>query len=128
MKIKKFIALAMAACRSFSMVTSVFAENEVGTSVNPEVLDELDGDTTVTIPGGTDVYDEINYEWSQKEYEPYYYSYTVPNDVVGTVHYTFSVDEVAPPVGDEEPVHYIMQIKNLTTELETEIDTETVEF
>lgn len=93
MKIKKFIALAMAACMSFSMATSVFAADEIGTSSNPEVLTELTGDT-VTVTG----------QWTS-----YNYNYTIPTDTEGTVGLTVEIEE------DHVDTDFSINLENLTT-------------
>lgn len=103
MKIKKFTALATAACMIFSMATSVFAEDTVGTSANPEELTELTGDT-ITIEGGTNV----------DGYTGYYYLYTIPEDAEGTIKCSFEITS-----SSEEA--YNFNIDNLTSGAYTSI-------
>ena len=97
MKLKKFTALATAMCMIFSMATSVFATDEVGTQENPEVLTELTGDT-ISIEGGT----------SEEGYWGYFYKYTIPEDAEGTIMCSFEVTS-----SSEEA--YNFNVDNLTS-------------
>lgn len=96
MKMKKFLALAMALCMVFSMTTAAFAAG-VGTEENPEVLTELKGDT-ITVPGGTNT----------DGYDGYYYNYIMPDDIEGTVQLSFNVDTASAE-------KYLLNVDNLTT-------------